>query len=213
MSKNICYIIGAGTNYGLDFAVTDSDYVIAADGGLDHIHKQGIIADLCIGDFDSATGKPTGEVITLDRDKDYTDTFEAIRKGMELGYECFHIYCGTGGRFDHTFANIQALGFLSRNGKQGYLVGHDYVVTAVAGGGISFDAGCRGVISVFSFSDKASGVCLKGLRYDLDDYCLASTLPIGVSNEFTGARSTISVDDGTLVVIFPRECLSRAVQI
>ena len=208
MRKGICYIVGAGINYGLDFAVGEGDFVIAADGGLDHLHKQGIPAGLSIGDFDSISGKPAGgNVITLDRDKDNTDTFEAIRQGMALGYESFHIYCGTGGRFDHTFANIQALGYLSRNGKRGYLVGRDYVVTAISGGGISFEPGCSGVVSVFSFSDNSTGVCIRGLKYELENACLASTSPIGVSNEFIGTGSTISVCDGVLIVIFPRECI------
>jgi len=210
MSKGICYIVGAGVNYGLDFTVAEGDFIIAADGGLDHLHKQGIAAGLSIGDFDSASGKPAcGNVIVLETDKDYTDTFEAIRHGIALGYESFHIYCGTGGRFDHTFANIQALGFLSQNGKRGYLVGRDYVVTVICGGGISFDSGCSGVVSVFSYTENSAGVCIKGLKYELEDHCLTSSLPIGVSNEFTCAGSTISVKNGTLIVIFPRECIGR----
>jgi len=209
MSKNNCYIVGAGTNYGLDFTVAVGDFVIAADGGFDHLHKQGITPDLSIGDFDSIAGKPTqGNIIALDKVKDHTDTFEAIQKGISLGYESFHIYCGTGGRFDHTFANIQALGFLSRNNKRGYLVGQDYVVTAITNSGIVFEPGCRGFISVFAYSDKATGVCIKGLKYELDDHCLTNTFPIGVSNEFTGVGSVISVENGTLAIIFPRECIA-----
>ena len=206
MNDKICYIIGAGDNHGLDFTAKDGDYVIAADGGLDHLQAQGIAPDLIIGDFDSVKSKPIqGNVLTLNPEKDFTDMYEAIKIGVEKGYTRFHIYCGTGGRFDHTFANIQALAYLSKQGKTGCLVGKDCVITAIANGGITFDACCEGYVSVFSYSDKSAGVCLEGLKYvHLENNELTSICPMGVSNEFTGAESTITVADGTLVVIFPR---------
>ena len=41
------------------------------------------------------------------------------------GEDCrinFYLYCGTGGRMDHMIANLQALSFLSENGKH-FLLG------------------------------------------------------------------------------------------
>lgn len=32
MNNGICYVIGAGTDYGLDFCPDKGDFVIAADG-------------------------------------------------------------------------------------------------------------------------------------------------------------------------------------
>ena len=37
MKKKICYVIGAGENYGLDFRPEPDDYVVAADGGLKYL--------------------------------------------------------------------------------------------------------------------------------------------------------------------------------
>jgi len=206
MSKGICYIVGAGDNYGLDFVTKEPDYVIAADGGLSYLQSQGMAADLVIGDFDSIEKKPThGNVLELNPEKDFTDMYEAINCGIKKGYECFHIYCGTGGRFDHTFANIQTLSYLSQQGKTGYLIDKDCIITTITNSSIVFDACCEGYISVYSYSDKSAGVCLKGLKYVyLENNELASICPMGVSNEFMGEESTISVADGTLVIIFPR---------
>ena len=60
-------------------------------------------------------------------------------------------------------------------------------------------------MSVFSYSAEASGVYLKGLKYELENGMLTNTNPIGVSNEFTGSDSIISVNNGTLIITFPRK--------
>ena len=206
MNDKKCFIIGAGDNYGLDFAAEDGDLIIAADGGGTYLQDQGIKADLIIGDFDSLPQKPAlPHVISLNNEKDDTDTLAAIREGINRGYKTFHIYCGTGGRIDHTIANIQALGYLSQNNMRGYLTGKDYVITAITNSGISFNDCCSGYISVFSYSDKAGGVYLKGLKYELENASLTNCFPVGISNEFTGRESTVIVNAGTLLIVFPRE--------
>jgi len=206
MNNKICCIVGAGDNYGLDFTVADGDLLIAADGGLTYLLEHGITADLVLGDFDSLSQKPElSNVITLSSIKDDTDTLAAVREGMKRGYESFHIYCGTGGRAEHTIANIQMLGYLSQSGMSGYLFDRDTIITAVTSGSITFADRCSGYLSVFSFSDKASGVTLKGLKYELENADLTNTFPVGVSNEFIGVDSTVAVNDGTLIVVFPRK--------
>ena len=212
MNKSICYIVGAGEDYGLDFTPSLGDFVIAADGGFDHLHKHNITADLIIGDFDSVSAKPVGDsIIELAAQKDYTDTYEAIQRGIALGYEVFHLYCCTGGRFDHTLANIQVLAYLSESGKRGCLVGRDYVVAAVTNSSISFDAGCGGTVSVFSHTSKSEGVNIRRMKYEVLDCCFTNTNPIGVSNEFTGKACTVSVRSGTLLVVFPREYIGAVI--
>lgn len=210
MKDSICYIVGAGENYGLDFLPQSGDFVIAADGGFSFLQKANINADLIIGDFDSLPALPAhANVIALNTEKDDTDMLAAIRAGMDKAYQTFYIYCGTGGRIDHTLANIQALTFLSRHNKNGYLFGHDFVITAVTNGSVSFSSRCKGCVSVFSGSDQAAGVCLTGLKYALHNAVLSNAYPIGVSNAFTGAKSTVSVADGTLLITFPREFIKE----
>jgi len=78
------------------------------------------------------------------------------------------------------------------------------VITAITNGCIAFNDRCKGHISVFSHSDTSMGVCVKGLKYKLADAVLSSSDPIGVSNEFIGGDSVVSVGNGTLMVVFPR---------
>lgn len=115
MRKKVCFVVGAGENYGLDFIPNENDLTIAADAGLQYLEQKEIGADLVIGDFDTLHFKPQYKnVIELNPEKDITDMQAAIYEGIRAGYDLFHIYCGMGGRIDHTIANIQLLSELSQ---------------------------------------------------------------------------------------------------
>ncbi len=204
MGHGICYLVGAGKNTGLDFAPREDDFVIAVDGGLRYLEEASIPPDLIVGDFDTLGYCPEGpNVIRLDTMKDDTDTLAALREGIRRGYSVFHFYAGTGGRMDHTIANIQLLAFLSGEGRQGFLHGGDVVLTAITDGTLLLPPKEGGYLSVFSYSDRAEGVFLRGLKYELRDACLNSGFPLGTSNEFIGRESSISVREGTLLVVLP----------
>lgn len=207
MKKGICYIVGAGENFGLDFTPGDGDLVIAADGGLEYLKKAGITPDVIIGDFDSLGYAPEGEnVIKLNVCKNETDALSAAEYGLDKGYAEFRLYCGTGGRTDHTIANIQLLTYLAKRNAKGYLFDKDSVLTVIKNGEYNFDSDCTGFLSVFSLSDKSSGVYLENLKYELSDAVLTSDYALGTSNEFIlGKAGSIKVKDGTLLIVFPRK--------
>ena len=54
---------------------------------------------------------------------------------------------------------------------------------------------------MFSLDEKCTGVSEKGGKYELSDVELTNDFPIGVSNEFTGNPVTISVKNGSLLII------------
>lgn len=206
--KGVCYIVGAGENYGLDFMPEEDDFVIAADAGLCYLKECGITPNLIVGDFDSLDFIPQiGNVLKLPAEKDDTDMFMAVKEGIQAGYEKFHIYCGTGGRMDHTIANLQVLAYLSEHGMQGYLFHKDSVFTMIKNRKLVFDAVDSGYVSVFSYSEQSIGVNLRNLKYELKDAVLTNSVPLGVSNEFIGKESSISVENGTLLVSLPRYLL------
>ena len=203
--KGECILVGAGERTEDVFSPGPEDLVIAADGGYGWLAEQGVEAGLVVGDFDSLSAPPRHpNVVRLPVEKDDTDTMAALRMGMERGYRHFRIYGGTGGRFDHTLANLQILAWLSRQGCQGRLYAKDWIASAVTDGALSFGPERRGTISVFSQSDRSEGVYLEGLKYPLTDATLTNDFALGVSNEFTGRPARVSVARGTLLVVWER---------
>nr|WP_304954799.1 thiamine diphosphokinase [uncultured Acetatifactor sp.] len=208
MKQGICYLVCAGRNTGLDFTPTANDYVIAVDGGLRYLEEARITPNLIIGDFDTLGYCPThSNVVRLNPQKDETDTLAALKEGILEGFSQFHLCCGTGGRIEHTIANIQLLAFLSQNGRQGFLHDGENVLTTITDCQLTLPRRDQGFLSVFSHSDECQGVNLHGLKYELNNAFLRSTFPLGISNEFKGMESSISVKKGTLLLVLPRDIL------
>ena len=199
-TKGICYIVGAGECEKLDFSKADNDFVIAADGGLRYLEEAGIVPDLLLGDFDSLGYYPEG-ALTYPKEKDETDTFLALRYAVANGYRRVRVYGGLGGRLDHTLANVQMLVWAARRGLDVCLCGSAVTLRAVTDGEIGFPAEMRGGISVFCMDEHAEGIDLLGLKYTLENGELTNEFPLGVSNEFVGAPSTVRVRKGTLLIV------------
>lgn len=199
----ICYIVGAVDPGRLCLTTRRPALVIAADGGLTYLRRQGIEPDWIVGDFDSLGHVPQGErVLRHPVEKDDTDMLLAVRTGMEAGCRDFVLYGGLGGRMDHTYANLQTLLWIARRGGRGYLVGEGTLCTVIDSGSIDFPTTCRGTISVFCPDGEATGVTLRGLRYPLTDAALRSDFPLGVSNSFLGEAASVSVTGGRLLVMW-----------
>lgn len=201
----LCCIVGAGERTGDVLSPADGDLIIAADGGYDWLSDMGVTPHLLVGDFDSLSEIPAGtHVVCLPREKNDTDTMAAVRLAMERGYRRFRLYGGTGGRFDHTLANLQLLTWLARRGCENRLCAPGWMAAAIDGGALSFPAGAEGTVSVFCQGERAEGVCLEGLKYPLSGAVLTCEFSLGVSNEFTGQPSRIAVEKGTLLVVWQR---------
>lgn len=200
-----CVIFCAAGFDSLAETIGNEDLVIAADGGWKHTQRLGIKPDILLGDFDSLGFAPEGaEVFPVE--KDDTDAMLALRRGLERGCHRFVIYGGLDGRrLDHTLANFQALQYLADRDAVGYLVGSGYLVTVVKNGSLSFPKEAKGILSVFCLGLDAEGVTLSGLKYPLENGALTSGFPLGVSNHFIGEKSSISVKNGSLLVLWDRE--------
>jgi thiamine pyrophosphokinase len=198
-----CVIFCAGEFAGL--AALLDGVVIAADGGLQHTQALGIKPDVILGDFDSLGYTPEGATV-FPVEKDDTDAMLAVRRGLEMGCDSFVIYGGLDGpRLDHTIAMFQTLQYLADQGATGCAVGNSCIAKVVKNGEIAFPENAEGIISVFCMGADAEGVTIKGLKYGLENGKLTSGFPLGVSNHFVGENANISVKDGSLLIIYPKE--------
>ena len=203
--KNRCVIIGGGdtTAQLLKSHITPDDFIICADGGYDYTIEAGITPDLLIGDFDSIKAIPQNVMrITLPVEKDVTDSVAAFDEGIKQGYNKFVLFGGTGGRFEHTFANISLMSNASRNGIYLEIIDEKHIFRSITNSSVKIKKRENQQISVFAYGNIANGVTLKGLYYPLDDYSLDPfDGALGTSNHITDEYGEISVKNGTLVVI------------
>jgi thiamine pyrophosphokinase len=130
----------------------------------------------------------------------------AIKKGLSLGCDTFVLYGSLDGdRLEYTVANFQALQYLQDHGAQGTLVGLRQIVTLIQNDTLHFSARFEGYVSVFCLGSDARGVDIRGLQYEVENATLTAGFPLGVSNRFVGKAATISVRDGSLLLIWERK--------
>lgn len=199
-----CVIFCAAGFDGLLVPLTGRELVIAADGGLRYTQALGVHPQAIIGDFDSLHYVPQGaEVFPVE--KDDTDSMLAVKLGLARGYKRFLLYGAMDGeRLDHTVANYQLLSFLADREARGILVGQQFCATVVKNGGLAFPGGKEGDISVFCMGKDAQGVNIRGLYYTLENGTLTSGFPLGVSNHFTDSPATVTVEEGSLLILWRR---------
>lgn len=200
-----CIVFCAAEFDALAQNLAQDDYIVAADGGLRHLQALSVQPHAILGDFDSLGYVPQGaEVFPVE--KDDTDAMLAVRHGLSRGYREFWIYGGLDGqRLDHTVANYQTLQYLAEHGAVGYLIGRDYIVTVMKNESLVFPATAQGVLSLFCLGADAEGVSLQGLQYPLENGCLSSGFPLGVSNHFIGESARIAVENGSLLAMWDRK--------
>jgi len=200
------YIMGAGEFCGFFTRPLPHDLVIAADGGYATCQKEGIMPDLVLGDFDSLGAVPEHpNTFIVPVEKDDTDMMLAMKKGLSMGHREFHLYGGTGGRLDHTLANLQSLLYLARHGARGWLYDKNARYTVLENGILTLPAQDDGILSVFAMDGKTEGVTITGAKYPLSDGILTPDFPLGVSNHFVGQAVTVTAQKGALLICVGEE--------
>ncbi len=203
--KNRCVIIGGGICSAelLKSNIAPNDYIICADSGYDYAIDAGIYPDLLIGDFDSIKALPKCDnTITLPVEKDVTDSVAAFDEGVKLGYTSFVLFGGTGGRFEHTFANISLMADASRKNLDFIMIDDKHIFRSITNSSLKIPYRPNQQVSVFAYGGKAVGVTEKGFHYSLNDYDLCVfNGSLGTSNDIIEEYGEISVKSGTLVII------------
>ena len=204
-----CVIFAGGEQVSkncVDFDETENSLVISADRGFLLAEKFGIKSDIIIGDFDSLGAVPEfdSEVITFPPEKDDTDLMLAVKEGLKRGCEKFVLYGCLGGRLDHTLGNLQTLAYLVEKGATGKIVSENEIIQLVPKGKYIVNNQRGFSLSLLSFSEKVSGLTIKGTKYRLENGTISNSFPIGISNAITDESAEISFESGELLVIQSR---------
>lgn len=186
------------------------DCIIAADSGMNFLHRNGIVPDVIAGDFDSVDDDSLDEfsslseveMLRLNPVKDDTDTEFVIREAIRRGATSISILGATGTRLDHVLANVYLLGIGLEAGVSMEIVdSHNRIRMTDTVLEISKKEQFGAYVSVLPVKGDAKGVILEGMKYPLSDADVNCFSSLGVSNEIVEDVAKISVKQGTLLVI------------
>lgn len=177
--------------------------IIAADGAADQALARGIRPDIVVGDLDSVTPDGKGRVaqVVEVRDQNRTDLEKAVEVAIQRGARTITIVGATGGRLDHTFANLSVLKTFA--GTADVRLRDDRFDVRHAGDGCTLDVPAGTMVSLVA-NGTARGVTTGGLRWNLDGVDLAFGTR-GIHNEVVRPPVTIRVEFGDLFVFVSRD--------
>lgn len=190
------------------------DCMIAADSGMDFLHRNEVVPDIIAGDFDSAKeesvayfqGMNSVQVLKLNPIKDDTDTEFVIREAIRRGATEITLLGATGTRLDHVLANVNLLGIGVEEGVSIQLVDkHNRIRMTDSCVELNKSEQFGSYVSVLPVKGDAKGVTLEGMKYSLQDADIACFSSLGVSNEIVEDTARISVKQGYLLVIESRD--------
>ncbi|MDO4182511.1 MAG: thiamine diphosphokinase [Coriobacteriia bacterium] len=215
--EHFCALVASGA----------ANAVVAVDGGFRHVRACGVQPALALGDFDSLGYVPDcPQVERHQAMKNESDLELALRRAQEEGVGKVVLYACLGGRLDHTLAALQTMAAAAEAGMEvqavslGAPAGEDpaagpFALHVLVGpatlriqappqaGTASAEDLLQGTVSVLSATDRCRGVTERGLLYQLDNHTLTNRTSRGLSNELVGTAAEISLDEGTLFVLYP----------
>lgn len=183
--------------------------LLAVDGGYAYLDEMGVLPDHVIGDMDSMPEELKQKVLSLPEDqftclpveKDDTDMLAAMKYVQKLGITEVILFGGTGGRFDHTFANLQSMLFFKKNGGNVVMQDDQNELRLLSNETVTFQGKEGKRMSLFAITPEVKDVTLKGFHYPLTNAKLTPDYPIGVSNEFVCREASVTVGTGTALLM------------
>lgn len=201
MQTNRVLIITNGEE-NLDFIkniIKNYDKIISVDGASNKLYKLGIIPDVMVGDFDSIKKdafefyklKKSIEFISLNTEKDFSDTHCAINYVIENNIKNADIVGFFGGRWDHSFANIGLLYYAYKKGLELRVLSKYNEAMMIGEGEHLFKKKVGYYWSFFTLFEDVR-ISISGMKYNLNDKYIVQGDSLGLSNEF--------VEDGRVII-------------
>lgn len=188
--------------------IKEDDFVICADGAIKHCINLNVVPNLWIGDFDSCNKSeyiqkfsflkdvPT---VSLNPQKDETDTHYACNIAVEKGCREILILGGLGRRMDHAISNIGLLEHLLSLNVNATIEDEHNTISVFTK--MYKSSGKRKYLSLIPLDKEVVVEKTCGLLYPLHDYTMKRGLSLGVSNEKTKNDASVILKSGTMMVI------------
>ena len=186
-------------------SVRDTDYIICADGGVDAAARAGLKPDLIVGDLDSAEKPdsfPDVETIVLKTTKDDTDTMHCAGIAVEKGFKNILFLGCTGGRTDHTLANLSVLVYLAEKGADG-IISDEYNDICLLKDGVNIVNAAPGTtVSILPFGCDRAVLSYRGLVYPLDHGTVKLSYPYTISNVIADDHASVELHSGKALLFY-----------
>ena len=190
----------------------ENDLVIAADGGLNHCLKRGIIPHVIVGDLDSVHSgdlseytQKGAEIIRYPQHKDETDLELAIQEALRRRIQEIVILGALGARWDMTFSNVLILTSpMLAHAAVKILEGRQEIFCLHGGRTAEINGSPGDAVSLLPLANAAVGVTLAGFAYPLKAETLSMGSTRGVSNVLTDPPARVRIRKGHLLVVVSR---------
>lgn len=184
------------------------DYIIAADGGCNHLYKMNITPDYIIGDLDSVDE----EVISYYKSKnvllkkypthkDETDSEICIYLAKKLNATQVDFIATLGGRIDHTLANIGLMNYVKEMDISPRILTSEEEILIVKNEEIILKGNKGDTVSFISILGESKGVTLKNMEYPLNRATVGYLSSLGISNVMTEDECSVKIEDGCALII------------
>lgn len=186
-------------------ALARASRLVAADSGIRHAPRLGLVPELWVGDFDSASADDFARHADVPREtfpaaKDQTDGELAVEIALARGATALTIAGAFGGpRADHAYLHMAMALRLAERGipvtlTSGVQEGHPLLR-----GSRQFDFAYGTLFSVLGFSDL-DGLSIVGAEWPLDRIHMPFGSSLTISNRVNGPL-TVSLNKGRAILV------------
>ena len=181
--------------------------MIAADGGMAHAAALGLLAELWVGDFDSAPAALQSQYTTVPReaypaDKDKTDGEIAMDAAVARGAGHVIFVGALGGQTDHALGNLTLMLALARRGVAGFASSGSEEAYPLLPGSLKLDLPPGSRVSIIALADLG-GLDISGVRWPLRKARVAAGSTRTLSNVATGGVEVGLASGEGLVLAYP----------
>ncbi len=195
---NILMVLAGEVDLNIEEFIKENniEYIVAVDGGYNHLNNENIKPNILIGDFDSIDNFEETNIISLDEKKDNTDYEHALNYIDEnLNYEkIFVIGFLSLKRPEHFYANLKNI-----SEKMEYISSETSIKLFLPG---TYEVNKTKYVSFFAH-EKVENLNLEGFEYKLEDYDLNVNDTLCISNEVKESGK-VSFKKGKLIVFFSK---------